>query len=328
MLDFQYSLPAETPSPSPLEGLSDQARSTLTHVVMGPSAAHVLLDPPEGDGGSGGGELAGLTPDVESWARAGINEALVKWSKYTHLFPNDSPLPLTIDQLADESLRLSPTLTRLFEAQTTFRGLAWETPEGHNFGETMKLGIVPWRLFRDSLHDESKFKAVLGAIRREQGITTEDYINSDLMATIRNNGGLYRMKANPSVTMSAATYLDEKILEDGDWGVMLVQTSEQAGLKDQIGQDPDQLTSNGTGNLSIGNYNVDALGIFEWLALTAQEDPRQLSGTTDYSWMLANRLDVNGAALVPFGYWRGRVRSDLSWAYNQRGLIRPRLAVM
>ena len=44
MTNFHYSLPESEPQ-SPLSGLSDEARTALTRVAMGPSPASQLLNP-------------------------------------------------------------------------------------------------------------------------------------------------------------------------------------------------------------------------------------------------------------------------------------------
>jgi hypothetical protein len=70
------------------------------------------------------------------------------------------------------------------------------------------------------------------------------------------------------------------------------------------------------------------MGIFEWIALTFQEDPTKLS-TKDVSWLLANRLKINGVPRVPYGDWSGSlVWSGLGSPDNGDDSARPRLAVI
>lgn len=128
--------------------------------------------------------------------------------------------------------------------------------------------------------------------------------------------------------LTASQYLDKKIAEDGPVGVMLMQTSKEAGIDRLKGQSPDQMTDNGTKHLEMDGNNIDAMGVFEWLALTFQKDPKELS-PQDVSWLLASRMMIDGDPLVPYGYWRViQVGSSLDWANIQRGYMHVRLAVM
>ena len=128
-------------------------------------------------------------------------------------------------------------------------------------------------------------------------------------------------------------YLNQRIKQDGDWGIILAQTSDEAGLERLVkgspsDRTPDKLTDNGSTNFIVAGQKVDGMGIFEWIALTFQEDPTKLS-TKDVSWLLANRLKINGVPQVPYGVWGGsRVKSDLVSPDYGRDDARPRLAVI
>src|SRR3990167_10936851 len=147
----------------------------------------------------------------------------------------------------------------------------------------MHLAIIPWQEMRNHLAD---FDQWVDALRTTQGVTSNgDYINENLLGAIKSDQPLYRDPASPFQLLSPSQYLDRKIAEDGPWGVMLAQTSPQAGIDRLKGQSPDQLTENGTRHLEIAGQMVDSMGVFEWIALTLGQDPKLLSAE-DYSWLL------------------------------------------
>jgi hypothetical protein len=199
------------------------------------------------------------------------------------------------------------------------------TNGGENIGDTMHLVAVPWQAFKDHLDDMEGF---INGLRRVQGINNDDYIGPNITKAISEEAPFYKSWDNPGVMYTAAEYLDYRISQDGPWGLALIQTSDDAGIKHFVGKSPDELTGTMSHSPSIAGEVVGSMGMFEWLALTLQEDPRSLS-SQDYSWMLANRLDVGGGSRVPFGDWNvGQVRSSLRGADDRGERARPRLAVM
>jgi hypothetical protein len=271
-------------------------------------------------------DMAPLAPEVARWADAEVSQAGASWLKYAAVL---GPQVLNNPGALRESHPdFNRAVNRLYNAHQELLNSGYQTPEGTRIGETMKVVLVPWQFFRDHIGG-SGMETALRQLRQEQQIT-EDYINDDLLETINNDKPLYQKPRVPGSLMTATEYLDARIAEDGPWGVMLAQTSNEAGLEHIKGQSPDQLTTTGgvSDNLRLKNIPVDAMGIFEWWALTLQEDPSQLSNS-DYSWLLANRLDVDGVAQVPYGLWfDGQVDSFLFGAGNRFGRVRPRLAVI
>jgi hypothetical protein len=327
---FHYPLPEARP-PSSWHGLSDEARASLTPTVtMGPSAANQLLT--NGDGAEG------LSPEVQSWASAELNNnfidgALDSWQRYEAEL--GSTVPRNVDELLQTNPNLAPTLTRLHEAKQALIVSGEITPEGLNVGETMRLLVMPWQAISDNRANLGDW---VNRMRAIQGIRTGDYINNDLLAIIVGDQPLYRDAGNPSRLRTSSDYLARKIEQDGPWGVILTQISDQAGLKRIVESSdeqcsPDAMTNNGTGHFEVAGQAVDDMGIFEWLGLTLQEDPAKLS-TQDYYWMLANRVEVSGAQRVPYGggwcagWYGSQVKSDLSWANDQDGNVQVRLTVM
>ncbi len=318
MATFRYPLPEAEPT-SQWSGFSDEARTALTRIAMGPSPANQLLTP-DGNGAEG------LSTEVQSWA----SEELGNVSNYFDTWQNyDGQLgvtkPVSMGELAARNPNLAGKLTRLYEAKQALLASGETTPNGTNVGETMRLAVLPWQEMRNHLND---FDEWVDGLREAQGLDEEDYINEDLIAAIKGNTQFYRDPENPAQLLTASQYLDKKIAEDGPVGVMLVQTSDDAGIDRIKGQSPDQMTADGSQHLEIAGHNIDAMGVFEWISLTLHSDPAQLS-SEDYSWMLANRLDVGGAPRVPDGFWRGgQVGSSLYWADSQYDGVRVRLAVM
>lgn len=241
-------------------------------------------------------------------------------------------MPRTVDELLQTNPNLAPTLTRLYEAKQVLTSSGEVTPEGLNLGETMHQIVMPWQVLRDRVG--SNFGAWVNKMRGVQCTAqSNNYIVDSLLSAITENQPLYRTPDAPERLITPTEYLDRKIAQDGAWGVMLLQTSDQAGLRRIVERpedmrSPDAMTNNGVGDFEIAAIKADNLGIFEWLAASFQEDPSKLS-SQDLSWMLANCIDVDGDPHVPQGSWRGgQVRSGLRWAYSQYKGVRVRPAVM
>lgn len=247
-----------------------------------------------------------VSPEVHTWADARLEQAKQKWSRH------DS---IVLPDLEASHPNLATVLTRLYEAQKALAASGRSTPNGVPIGGTMSIVLIPWQLFRD--HSAENLTDWLNPLRLDDNISQGDYMNTDLGHAIKNSRPLYG-------SQSARDYLDAKIASDGPWGIGLIQTSDEAGLQNLFGQSPDDLRA----GINVDGHDVGQLGIYEWLATTLQEDPRTLS-TGDYSWMLANRLTVNGVAQVPCGGWLiARVGSGLGDADYRDGNFRPRLAVI
>jgi len=163
-------------------------------------------------------------------------------------------------------------------------------------------------------------------------------LNSNLLSQLQSGTAIYRNPKAPHYYttnhssepewLSAHEYLTQRVAKDGPWGVILTQTSNDAGMSSMVGKSPDELTAQGTQHLEVRGQRVDGLGVLEWLAMTLQHIPAELSAS-DASWLLANRLEVDGVARVPSGFWDvGRVVSFLDDADRRNDVIRPRLAVI
>lgn len=285
-----------------------------------------------------------LPPEVASWARVELDNnfadgALGSWDRYeSHL---GQTVPKSLDELMQTSPNLAITLEKLYRAKQDLTASNEVTPEDLNIGETMKLVLMPWKALRDNLDRLPDWVKELRDIQGKASV--DDYFYDDLLSALQ--GGISEIYRNPigghffatnGTTaphwITARDYLDQRIATQGEWGIMLVQTSDDAGIKSIVeGPDeqrsPNALTDKGNRHFNIAGHDVDGMGVLEWLCLTLQEDPTKLS-SRDVSWLLANRFDINGALCVPDGDWFGdRVGSGLDDAGYADDLWRPRLAV-
>lgn len=264
-----------------------------------------------------------ITPEAKAWAEEELNNITNTW--FNLEIALGMKVPYDMEQLSAQHTNLEQTLQRLFSAKQALIASNEVTTAHENIGETMKLVMVPWKAMLNNL---PRFDDWLRQVRTAQGITANDFINLDLLEAVEHDESLYRNPHAAGGRMSAGSYLEQQISEHGNWGVMLVQASNQAGVRSLIGKSPDELTNRGEDNLIVGGRRVDALGIFEWIALSIQENPRELS-PNDYSWLLANRLTLDDSPYVPTGQWLGlQVKWRVDRADNQDDDTRPRLAVM
>lgn len=278
-----------------------------------------------------------LETDEKHWvmeefaSRGGEHTGRLSWVKYEAV--GGFIAQTSYDDLVQTNPNINEKLSHLYRAREALKGSGEVTPEGKNIGEELHLITIPWQAMRDKLET---FPDWVKAMRTEQGLASSiDYFDDQLLNLVtKETGSLYRDPRDPKTRMSAKRYLDLRIEQDGPWGVMLAQTSIQAGLERLVkgspsDRTPNTLTNNGDENLMVAGQAVDAMGIFEWIALSLQENPTRLS-SGDLSWLLANRIeDANGDARVPFGDWGGgRVGSRVYSAGNGNGIVRPRLAVI
>jgi hypothetical protein len=270
--------------------------------------------------------LPAMAEKVHEWAGPQLKEGLSTWHNYNDLLSHWTPP--NPEHLAARNPNFATTMARLYEAHQGLLMSSETNPEGMNIGETMHLVLVPWGEFKAHLPNLQEF---VNELRAKQGLATntQDYLNDHILNAVQQNTPFYRdPDTNRTGLLTATEYLDRKISQDGDWGIMLVQDSKEAGIDRLKGQSPNELTRDGQIHLVNSGSFIDNMGIFEWLSLTLQKDPRELS-PSDYSWMLANRIDVDGVPCVPRGDFRGgQVRSRLGGAGNDDSALRPRLAVM
>lgn len=287
-----------------------------------------------------------LSAEVRNWAADDINHGLDRWRQRARGIIPD--IPASLQELVANAPNLDATLTRLHKAKQALTTSDAQVPEGENgeprrnLGDTMHLVLVPWQAMRDNLPTFSEW---LFRLRASQDSTfREDSLPPNLKAIIQQNGPLYRDPDNPSRRLTPGDYLDKKISQDGPWGVMLLQVSQPAGIDFNSMPDFDEwpdantLTNDGNDHFKIAGQPVDAMGIFESLALTLQiADLKTFFRKTydSHYCLLANRIDVDGRpnVVVTTGH-NGNpleipyVMSSLHPAHFPYGHIPPRLAVV
>jgi hypothetical protein len=310
---FQYELP-DLEAANSFAGLSQPAREALLRSAAGPSAASRLLNSRPN---------AVSSPEVSRWAEQELGDAIDKWKQYEGMLVR---VPNSVDQLIAGNPNYAETVSRLFEAREALYNSGEVNPQGTNLGETMHLALMPWQDLRGGLQ---RFDTWVARLRDQQQIAnSNDYMGESPLSFIKNNKPLYRDPENPARLLTPGAYLEAKIASDGLWGIVLAQTSSQAGIQGKMGQSPNQLTNNGQEHLKVAGYNVDAMGLLEWVSLSLQEDPRELSNQ-DWSWLLANFVEVDGGPQVAYGNWDGgQVGSNFDHPGSDDGGGRPRLAVM
>lgn len=233
----------------------------------------------------------------------------------------------TVGELAIHNPDFANTISRLYQARNSLLMAPEKSTGGLNVGETMQLVLIPWQEIRRHLTDYDQW---VKALRTAQGLVTqEDFMNPDLLAAIKEDLPLYRDPYDdPSKLITPSEYVDENIAREGPWGVILMQTSKEAGIA-RVGGSPDDMTNKGVERTGWKDQYVDVMGVLEWIALTMQVNPQQLSpGGRGGSWLLANRLVLGREAYVPLAYWNRRVNTYLYRANNGHENLHARLAVM
>jgi hypothetical protein len=166
---------------------------------------------------------------------------------------------------------------------------------GHNMGRSLSPLLVPWEFFRS--HVEGTTTSAIRYMRSRQGI--EEHALDDPAFFDRNAINYYHRSEWRDA--DRGEYLNDKFMDDGWWGIMLVQTGKAAGQSRR--KPPSELRERRP--YMLNGYRSDSFGIYEWLALTLQEDPGIFAGSrnlmlgnyTTYKW---NSTDYNG---TPYGVW-------------------------
>ena len=272
------------------------------------------------------------SPVVEQWAESELSTATLGWRRYF-----SSPMA-TVERPNLMTSHVA-TLNRLYNAQQALLESGEKTTRsGYSIGQVMHLTLVPWQQLSDNLDQLPEW---IKSLREYQGGSFDnDYFHTDLLEQLQNDTPIYRnpKAANQNLAgnstepqwLSARQYLTQRLEEDGPWGIVLIQNTEDAGISSLADKSPDDLTAQGNGHFEIAGQQVDGLGVFEYLALTMQHDGYSFS-TNNRSFMLANRLLVRNIPMVAFGGWdkdRLRVTLGVNPADNSLGEITPRLAVI
>ncbi len=323
---FHYTLP-EDDGPSRWDGLSQSAREAVTYQGLGESPADVLLPrdkiPPDA--------LPWLdSPEAREWVQQEIDQTVEHWRTYSN---HDGFTLESTDELVSGHLRYAQTVQHLWGAREALAQSGEIVPATSdvNIAESMHLVLVPWKGWQEALW---RFNTHMEQIRvAQRGEVKADSMHDSIVkaAELPRGQSVYRNPDKPTSLLNAREYLGRKIEQDGPWGIMLAQTSEDAGIKSIAGHSAANLTKEGEAHYTIEGVEVDAMGIFEWLSLSLQEDPRQLS-SEGFSLLLANRFRPDaGMPLVPSAGWskeHKRVETGLRPVNDEKISAAPRLAVL
>lgn len=270
--------------------------------------------------------------EVKEWAYPQLEQALGAWQIYEdQLVP-----PRSTEQLKEEHPKFKETLDRLHSAKKALNLYEEPTPENLNLGDTMNLVLVPWAAIERNL---GSFESFDEELRLAQGEVKNDWIDPNFLEAIKNDAPMYiSTELSSGNLIRPREYLQQKIAFDGPWGIILAQTSNKPGLAGLNRESPDQMTANGITQLSIDvgkGLSVGAMGIFEYLALTLQQNPRSLSRVTgnqgnkqgDRSWLPANRFYLGNRPHVPYVYSDPHVHWKIAPSTTVKANRYPRLAV-
>lgn len=325
MNNFEYPHP-EASNAEKLSGLSNSARATLSNMVLNQSETDELLKP----GNLKPGNEYDFNPEAEEWALPRLTQAIEKWEKFNSSKIIES-IPTSTYDFILKSKNLSEAIDELYLANLMLYGSGEETPEGINIADSMELVLIPWDFYQKSL-EKNLFINSLDRLRSVQGIE-KDLIDPQIIRVIHEDMPIYLHPASGGF-LSTKQYVDFMVETHGPWGLMLAQANNQAGTKTSIGESANNLNKNGFSHMEIGGgplvngQDVDFMGILEWIALTLQEDPKQIS-RNGFSVLLANRLELQNDDYVPFGaYIQGGERLFKIKTSEQDERLGPRLAVM
>lgn len=281
MTEFQFPLPDTLLAPADALNLSEEARNALMR--------------------SDGIEPEELSAEVAAWTRRALeapDTGLSSWMSYHQVLGGEQP-PRTLDELIRNNPNVAGKLNYLYRAQQALAESGELVPEtgvvGTYLDQTMELKVIPWKEILEAIdHFEDWTNARRGV---QSSDLSEDYITGHLLDGMINDELIYRRPGQPAVLISGREYLRLKLRQDGEWGVMLVQTSPNAGTDRLHGKSPRELTDEGKVHLKIAGVPVDQMGVFEWIALTLQTDPSQYSPNT-LALLLANRMVFDGKMQV------------------------------
>lgn len=242
-----------------------------------------------------------------------INTAIESWRKYGGV--DGLRLPRDIEQLS----RFNRDFDGLIEKLTAVKlemikfGRTQEgmMPDGTNIGETLHPVLIPWEFFAHHAGSGTLPKA-LKLLREKQSIE-EHVLDYPFMIGRENLAGDKDVTYFPQ---SSLTYLRKKIGDDGWWGIFLIQSQEPyKPLADGLMPETKiKKIKNYRGDWErnepdvkfrrMNGYDIDMLGLYEWLALTLQEEPESFKG--DLTLLTSNivlRASHGEDILVAYGGW-------------------------
>lgn len=221
-----------------------------------------------------------LNKEFVEWMNNEFDLILSSWNKHSNILGNNLNLYDIIDTDNPEVIK---NIKKLYDTVTQLKKNKLKDKNGELIADNLELVAIPWKLFRDNIDN---LEYLINRFRDNQSIGYDEYKPSQydsatgylnqLIDAINSNQLYYNDNLKSDTKITLRDYLDNKINEDGDWGLML--TSSTSGLEDSIRQFSNQYPF-------IKDYaptlkevfksipsKVNAMGLFEWLAQSIQND--------------------------------------------------------
>lgn len=238
-------------------------------------------------------ELPEISEGLRHNGEASVTKAIEKWKRYKdHFVIQPTNLPLNLDELrqshpnfdADFS-KLCLDWSELVEFGNTEEG---EGDHTQNIGTEMEFVLVPWGVFKEELARNGSLRSTIVELRSTQA--QDDMpaleLDSTIMDNLENDNVRY-LVGNNDQTIGVEQYVVSRINHEGNWGIMLMQTSAESGIRRWRAKSPTATTLEESRNLRLGQVPVAQMGIFEVIALTLQEE---LPGLDRKIWLPANHF--------------------------------------
>jgi hypothetical protein len=279
-MSFHYPLPESEPQ-SPLRGLSDETRTALTHVAMGPSAANLLLN---SEGNSGTEQDPSFRPIVES----AIDRA-------RQLFSEIYATKLEIPKIGGSELLVNwQQLQAGYEAWDKL-GLQPEliiSPEGRPlaFWQALYTGIREWQEIN---HPDTIYK--LQNHSDGDGLWINDQVKTHWDALTRTDKPRWGVSVMPTTIKAPVLAVDHRgndktnamparlisILSD------LSEATTRSGENGLLHPTMERYLTLQASRLILGQSLVDD----------------KVGSTYYYSWLDGTFTNTDGKLAAPHGYW-------------------------
>lgn len=227
-----------------------------------------------------------LSPEVTLWAQQELTAAQAPWDAYgedgkqaTQSFLAGANSLKKLTDFHDACARIAGATVYNFEGVKD----VLRTSNGTPISQTMHLVYVPWKQLYDTITGNGPIPDKwLAHMRTQQTRAVEEYGYGVLMDQLRAGSVLYRVprraksKDAPGWT-DAKGYLERRMAEDGEWGAVLAQNTDDAGV---IGPDWQMSFDQPSGEplrtskavselrgLGIHDFDVTGLGVFEMTAI-------------------------------------------------------------
>lgn len=249
-----------------------------------------------------------LSPEVANWAGPELERALSGWERY-----NLPGLPASATEVM-EAERGKEALTYLYQARKAIIDSDYmpsATGDKEAAADTMHLVLVPWQLMKDNVDRLDSWGSDL---REIEGVATEsdfyrmprDYEYKDGSLLYHNPAVLSAERGSETAELlSLERYLEDRIAENGPWGVILAQFHDvlgAAGVDSKLHISSEDIMNKDRSPYEISGYRVDGMGIIEWLSMTAQRGLWELLRDRNDSYLPANYvLDSDGEPRMLYG---------------------------